>query len=164
MRQKDTDGIAIQGSISDEWQKEFLGSGYELFRAGTWKRSLWRVKWWMGMRLLMELSGRLILFMLGLCFGFWDWGDQGRVGVRCVTLSRHRADALIVVCRVENESLDHDEQAEQDRVGFRHDMRSWGELWNEIGEQTGTVWKPTTIEPGGSDGPSHFAVRMHSEY
>ncbi|KAJ5871235.1 uncharacterized protein N7529_003588 [Penicillium soppii] len=100
----------------------------------------------------------------GALFRLLGLGDQGRVGVRCVTLSRHRADALIVVCRVENESLDHGEQAEQDRVGFRHDMRSWGELWNEIGEQTGTVWKPTTIEPGGSDGPSHFAVRMHSEY
>jgi SAM-dependent methyltransferase len=126
---------------------EFVDLGYELFRdkEGEGGKINWHlanvfddedVAW-------KQLAGKISIIYTGSFFHLFDRDEQLAAAKRVVSLLKPEAGVLLLGRQVGNE-----EPGDFDASGYigekkryRHNPQSWKELWDEVGEATGTKWK-----------------------
>lgn len=91
---------------------------------------------------LTKLAGQINIIYTGSFFHLFDRDEQLAVGQRVVQLLVPQPGSLVIGRQVGNE-----EPGEFSRSGYlgerkryRHNAESWKQLWDELGDKTGTKW------------------------
>jgi hypothetical protein len=93
---------------------------------------------------LATLDGRFDIVHSASFFHLFGWDDQVKIGERVVRFFKPGAKALVLgrqVGRREPLSLEAYQQQEEKR--YHHNVTTLQNLWDAIGERTGTKWKAT---------------------
>jgi hypothetical protein len=118
--------------------------GYELFNdKGKLKATFLPADIFDPESALKQIDGQISIIYTGSFFHLFDWDEQFRIAKRIVPLLKPETNSLIVGRQVGNVDA-----GVHSRVGFgdkkerfRHNPASWAELWQKVGEETGTKWK-----------------------
>ncbi|KAK3322624.1 hypothetical protein B0H66DRAFT_554854 [Apodospora peruviana] len=89
-----------------------------------------------------QLAGQIDIVYVGAVFHLFSLQEQEMMAVRLVQLLAPRAGSLII-----GRQSGSEEAGEFSRAGdkngkshFRHNPQSWRELWDRVGERTGSKW------------------------
>lgn len=145
-RQLINDGAPAENLHGSDLVQAFIDLGYDLFgdRNGEGKKISWHVAnifddtdpaW-------EDLRGRLSIVYTGSFFHLFDWDEQVAVAKRIVTLLKPEPDVLLVGRQIGSISAGEFERAQggDNKRRYRHNPQSWKELWEKVGEATGTKW------------------------
>ena len=148
LRQLAADGAPGSNLIGTDIEQDFLDLGYKLFK----DRDTFAARFIAGDLLNAEshsidaINGQVDIIHASRLFHLFGWDDQVKLGVRLVAFFNPEADALIVGTQVGNmEPLDRAAHAEQGLGWYRHNAETWQQLWDEIGDKTGTKWKAAAV-------------------
>lgn len=146
LRQLIHDGAPPENLHGSDLRHEFVDLGYELFkdREGAGSKIGWHVAdifdayapaW-------LELKGNVSIVYTGSFFHLFDRDEQVSVAKRIVELLKPESNVLLVGRQVGNENAGDFERASYigEKKRYRHNVRSWKELWSEVGEATGSKW------------------------
>jgi SAM-dependent methyltransferase len=170
LRQLATDGAPAANLIGVDIHPEFLELGYELFRdKGTFEARFLAGDLVNPDSSLAEIYGKVDIIHAAALFHLFGWDDQVKIGVRFVKLFRPEANALVVGRQIANfDPLDPTDHANQNLGWYRHNMKTWQQLWNVIGEKTDTRWKAmgylSEINRSAPDAPGPKAVMNFAVY
>lgn len=91
---------------------------------------------------LNKLDGQIDIVYTGSFFHLFDYADQYKIALRVVELLNPKSGSMLIGRQVGNVNPgDYQREGypgEQKR--FRHDGKTWAELWRKVGEETGTKW------------------------
>jgi len=92
---------------------------------------------------LKELYGQMSIVYTGSFFHLFDRSEQLDVAKRVVQLLKPEAGSTIIGRQMGNLTSGSYEAGGYvgEKARFRHNPKSWEDLWDEIGEATGTKWK-----------------------
>lgn len=131
--------------------KDFISLGYELFQ----DRDRFQAQFVVGDALnsspsLEPLDGQFDIIHASSFLHLFGWDEQVRIGARLVRFFKPETkEAAMIVGRqvgaYEAPSLQvwREQLAEGTVKNYRHDLKSWQLLWDEIGEKSGTKWEAT---------------------
>jgi ubiquinone/menaquinone biosynthesis C-methylase UbiE len=146
LRQLAFDGAPATNLVGADLRPEFVELGYELFR----DKDTFGAQFVTGDVLaptdagLATLDGKFDIVHTASFFHLFGWDDQVKVGERLVRFFKPGAKALVLgrqVGRREPLSLEAYQQQEEKR--YHHNVATLQNLWDVIGERTGTRWKAT---------------------
>lgn len=134
------DGAPSEALFGLEIQKEFISLGYEFFNdrdtfKGTFinadllDRENEEVK---------EVQGTFGIVQLGMVLHIWDLEGQTRACERVVELLKPEKGVLVVGQSVGN--VVGKESPARGRMIYKHDVKSFTRMWEEVGRRTGTEW------------------------
>ncbi|KAB5578313.1 hypothetical protein GE09DRAFT_952277 [Coniochaeta sp. 2T2.1] len=134
------DGAPSSSLYGLEIQSEFIELGYEFFadrdsfrgrfiNADLLDRSNPEVK---------KLEGTLGIVQLGMVLHIWDLEGQTGACERVVELLKDERGVLVVGQSVGN--VEGKEFPARGRMIFKHDVETFGKMWDEVGRRTGTSW------------------------
>ena len=94
--------------------------------------------------LVAALAGRVDIVHAGAFFHLFGLEEQERAAMRVVQLLAPRPGSLVIGRQSGAEEAGEFSSSSYSRAGgrkhFRHNPRSWKELWDRVGERTGTEW------------------------
>lgn len=146
LRQLAVDGAPAANLIGTDLQQGFLDLGYDLFK----DRDTFEGKFLAGDLLnpddhsLDEINGKVDIIHAAALFHLFDWEDQVKLGIRLVKFFKKGANKAMVVGRQIGTlyPLDRATYKEEDGPSwYRHNLETWQDIWDEIGDKTGTEWK-----------------------
>lgn len=140
------DGAPSGNLHGSDLRREFVDLGYDLFRDK--EREGGKITWhvadifddadpaWR------NLGGKLSIVYTGSFFHLFDREEQLTVAKRVVSLLKAEPGVLLLGRQVGSEKAgDFDASGYiGEKKRFRHDLQSWGKLWEEVGKATGTKW------------------------
>lgn len=147
IRQLIADGAPPENLHGSDLRQEFVGLGYELFpdREREGRKISWHLAnvfddadpaW-------KDITGKISIIYTGAFFHLFDRDEQLAVAKRVVSLLKPEPGVLLLGRQVGNDNPGtfsaSGYSGEKER--FRHNVQSWTELWNEVGEATGSKWK-----------------------
>ena len=96
-----------------------------------------------GDKALESLDGKIDIIHAASFFHLFSWDDQVRVGERLVSFFKPNAEKATLVGRQMGTHTPGPRTGEagEGSSRYRHNVESFQELWNVIGERTGTKWK-----------------------
>lgn len=166
LRQLAFDGAPARNLIGIDLQQGFLNLGFELFQ----DRDTFTGRLLAGDLLnsadesLEEINGKVDVIHAAALFHLFDWEDQVMLGTRLVKFFKANANAAMVVGRQIGTLYPHDRATYKDHGGpgwYRHNLKTWQDLWDEIGEKTGTKWRVSgTIRPFADDHSGRAALNF----
>ncbi|KAI1739178.1 hypothetical protein F4680DRAFT_150065 [Xylaria scruposa] len=136
VRQLIADGVPSERLYGTDLQDSFLDLGYDLFRDRDRNRATFVV----GDMLqeeeprLEELTGKIDIIYASAFFHLFQREDQIKAGKRMVKFLKPENQNAIIFGHNGGPKI----------VGWEKyvlDEETWGHMWNEIGEATGTTWK-----------------------
>jgi hypothetical protein len=93
-----------------------------------------------------EIKRKVDIIHASALFHLLRCDDQVKIGIRFVELFKPDANAPVVGRQIANfEPLDPVEHVNQGHGWYRHNMRTWQQLWDVVGGKTGTQWKATGV-------------------
>lgn len=159
LRQLALSGVPAENLAGTDIDKEFISLGYELFQ----DRDRFPAQFVVGDVLnsspsLDSLDGQFDIIHASSFLHLFGWDEQVRIGTRLVRFFKPETkEAAMIVGRqvgaYEAPSLEpwREQLAKGTVKNYRHDLKSWQLLWDEIGEKSGTKWEAT----------GEFFSRMH---
>lgn len=146
LRQLAFDGAPALNLIGIDLQQGFLDLGFDLFK----DRDTFGGKFLAGDLLspdddsLDEINGKVDIIHAAALFHLFDWEDQVTLGARLVNFFNKNSSNAMVVGRQIGTLYPPDRATYKQQDGphwYRHNLETWQELWDEIGDNTGTKWK-----------------------
>ncbi|KAI0185551.1 hypothetical protein EV127DRAFT_348011 [Xylaria flabelliformis] len=146
------DGVDSSRLFGTDVEPRFLDIGYDLFR----DRNKFKGRFVIGDILkqgeeqdedvLSALDAKMTFIHATSFFHLFTWDDQVRAATRMVRfLHPDRRDVMLFGRQVGTMLPRNNGKAGSDKV-YLHNADSWQQLWDEVGQRTGTKWK-TTMEP-----------------
>lgn len=143
------DGVPGENLYGADLRLDFLELGYELFQdKGTLKAHFLEGDVFEedgeadGGKELRKLDGKIDVIYAASFLHLFSWEEQVRVGIRMVRLMTE--DSLVFGRQVGNTRPGaYARRADMSRTRYRHDPDTFQNLWDVIGEKTGTKWKVT---------------------
>lgn len=145
LRQLAVDGAPEQHLVGTDIQQGFLDLGYELFK----DRDTFQAQFIAGDLLSPETAafesmlGKIDIIHAAALFHLFGWEDQVKLGTRLVQFFKPEArDAMIVGRQIGTFApMDLASHRKQGSGWYRHNMQTWQQLWDEVGQNTGSRWK-----------------------
>jgi len=135
------DGAPDSSLYGAELESQYLELGYELildrdtFRAKLIVADIFDEK-----GPLQEIDGKMDIVHIGLFLHLFDLGGQRKICERIVRLLKNEKGVLVLGTQV-GSTKPKDVPFGVAKNVFRHDETTFGKLWKEVGEKTGSVWK-----------------------
>ena len=130
-------------------ESQYLELGYELFLdRDTFRAKLIEADIFDEQGPLQEIDGKMDIVHIGLFLHLFDLGGQRKICERIVKLLKNEKGVLVLGTQVGSTQPKDVPFGEAKNV-FRHDEKTFEELWKEVGEKTGTVWKVTASMDNG---------------
>lgn len=166
LRQLASDGAPAANLVGIDLRQGFLDLGYELFK----DRDTFEGRLLAGDLLspsddsLDEMDGKIDIIHAAALFHLFDWEDQVTLGIRLVKFFKADADKAMVVGRQIGTLYPSDRATYKDHGGpgwYRHNLETWQDLWDEIGDKTGTAWRVSgTIRPFADNSTGRAALNF----
>ncbi|KAL6720017.1 multidrug-resistance type transporter [Lecanora helva] len=139
-----SDGARSENIYGADLYGEFMELGYHLFKDRKSLKSTFFPTDIMNERdlLLNGLSGQMDVVYMGLFLHHFDFETCVQVCVRVSKLLKPKPGSLVMGCQVG--SLVGDTKPIPIPSGgilWRHDIKSFEKVWEQVGEQTGTKWR-----------------------
>lgn len=144
IRQLVLDGAPSSNTYGSDLWGDFFEVGYQLFKDKDRLQTIFIVAdvFDDDSELVTELAGKVDITYTGAFFHLFTLDEQEKVAARVVQLVAPKPGSLIV-----GRQSGGAQTCEEERKGdtgskkyFRHNAQSWKELWERIGENTGTRW------------------------
>ncbi|KAB5550009.1 hypothetical protein GE09DRAFT_1128660 [Coniochaeta sp. 2T2.1] len=134
------DGAPSSSLYGLEIQSEFISLGYDFFadRETFGGRFIAADLLDRANREVKELEGTFGVVQLGMVLHIWDLEGQTRACERVVELLKDEKGVLVVGQSVGN--VEGKEFPARGRMIFKHDVETFGKMWDEVGRRTGTSW------------------------
>jgi len=148
IRQLVSDGVPSENCYGSDLRAEFLELGYELFKdKGKIKSTFIPANVFEYDSPLMQIYGQMSVVYTGSFFHLFDWDQQFEIAKRVVQLLKPESGVMVIGRQMGNDSPgDYNKSGYPGERGrFRHNAKTWAELWDEVGEATGTQWKVDAI-------------------
>jgi hypothetical protein len=147
LRQLIASGAPPENLHGSDLRQEFVNLGYELFTDKGREGS--KISWHLGnvfddeAAAWVELKGVPSIVYTGAFFHLFDRDEQVLVAKRVVSLLKDEPNVLLLGRQVGNDNAGVFEASGYvgEKQRYRHNVQSWTEFWDEIGEATGTKWK-----------------------
>lgn len=146
IRQLVFDGAPSKNLAGTDLRPEFVELGYELFR----DKEILESQFVTGDALdandmsLEVLHGKFDIVHTASFFHLFGWDDQLKVGKIIVKFFKPDAKALVVGRQVgTRQPITVSESKGLGKKKYHHDVKTFQELWDEIGKSTVTKWKVT---------------------
>jgi hypothetical protein len=101
---------------------------------------------------LVELAGKINIIYTGAFFQVFNFDQQETIAARIVQLLVPQPASVIIRQQSGSETAGDYSRASDTsrRKHFRHNPESWQELWDGVGEKTGSIWsvKANLRSPG----------------
>ncbi|GAM82160.1 hypothetical protein ANO11243_001390 [Dothideomycetidae sp. 11243] len=136
------DGAPSENLYGCDLRLDFMNIGYDLFLdKNTLKSKFLAADVFDDQSALETLKGKIDIIVSSAFFHLFDLERQKVVARLVVRLLKPRKDSLLVGRQIGN--LTPMRREYKHRPGthvFRHNVETWKEFWNEVGEETGTRW------------------------
>jgi len=146
LRQLAFDGAPADNLTGADLRPEFIELGYELFR----DKDTFGAHFVTGDILnptdtgLATLDGKFDIVHTASFFHLFGWDDQVKIGERLVRFFKPGAKALVLGRQSARwEPLSVEAWRKTDEKKYHHNVASLQQLWDVIGEKTGTKWRVT---------------------
>ncbi|ROV90629.1 hypothetical protein VMCG_10026 [Cytospora schulzeri] len=147
LRQLVFDGAPSVNLTGTDIRQEFIKLGYELFR----DRDTFEAKFVTGDILddrdegLAILDGKFDIIHAAAFFHLLDWSTQVKNGARLVQLFKPGTRSALLVGRQigSRQPLRVEQSVEKGERTYLHNIETMQDMWNVIGEDTGTIWEVT---------------------
>ena len=127
---------------SDRWG-DFISISYELFKdKDRLQTTFITADVFDDSSTLTNLAGQMNIIYTGDFFHLFSLEDQERIALRIVQLLEPQPGSLIIGRQSGSENPGEYSRSgdTSGRKHFRHNPQSWKELWDRVGEQTGSKW------------------------
>ena len=149
IRQLVHDGAPSTNTYGSDLWEGLMEVGYELFRDRERLQTTFIAAdvFDDASALVGALAGRVDIVYTGAFFHLFGLEEQERAAMRVVQLLAPRSGSLVVGRQSGSEEAGEfsSSRAGDKRGGgrkhFRHNPQSWKELWDRVGEKTGTKWE-----------------------
>lgn len=139
------DGVPSERLIGVDLHPEFIEQGYELFR----DRETLKAKFITANVLdestenpLGKLNNSIDMVHVASFLHLWDWDMQVQLCERIVALLRDRPGGLVFGRQVGTvKPGEYPSRTEKEKVIWRHDVETFGRMWEVVGSKTGTTWR-----------------------
>ncbi|RYP01503.1 hypothetical protein DL764_006198 [Monosporascus ibericus] len=166
LRQLAFDGVDSSRLYGMDSESRFLRVGYELFRdrdtlkatlvAGDVLASGEKDEGEDASRLL---NGKMTIIHVMSFFHLFSWQAQVRAAMRMINFLKPDDADVMIFGRHVGTTDPPDVEGRQGRQRYLHNAETWQDLWDHVGELTGTRWRTEVefidkagIEMGGADG------------
>jgi len=144
IRQLLSDGVPASNCYGSDLRPEFIDLGYDLFqdreRAGITflPGDVFDPK-----SDIARLNGSISIIYTGAFFHLFSRPEQLAIATRIVSLLKAESNVMVIGRQVGNTNPGNYTESgyEGEKERYRHSDKSWAELWDEVGEKTGTKWK-----------------------
>ena len=138
------DGAPASSLYGAELESQYLELGYELFLdRDTLKANFIVADIFDEHGPLQDLDGKMSIVYIGLFLHLFDLDEQQRICERIVRLLKNEKGVLVLGTQV-GSTKPKDVPFGASKNVFRHDEKTFGELWRAVGEKTNTEWNVTT--------------------
>ena len=123
---------------------EFINLGYDLFLdRRTIKSTFIPANIFDKDSALSQLTGQMSIVYAGAFFHLFGWDDQFEIAKRVVRLLKPQPGAMLIGRQLGNVKPGYFAESGYpgEKGRFRHNDRSWAELWFKVGEATDSKWK-----------------------
>ncbi|KAF2428676.1 hypothetical protein EJ08DRAFT_592157 [Tothia fuscella] len=153
IRQLVSDGVPSENLYGADLREDFMAMGYDLFD----DRKTLRTKFIAADVFddnsdLNQLYGEISMVYTGSFFHLFHYDEQVAVAKRIIQILKPETGVTIIGRQMGNEKSGDYEAAGYvgEKQRFRHNADSWEELWNKVGDETGTKWKTEAVleDPG----------------
>jgi len=142
------DGAPSINTYGSDLLGEFLYIGFELFKdKDRLQTTFIAADVFDNSSQLTELAGQMNIIYTGSFFHLFSLEEQEKIALRIIQLLVPQPGSLII-----GRQFGSEESGEYSRTGdkgvrkyFRHNPQSWKELWDRVGENTGSRW---SVEAG----------------
>ena len=135
------DGAPMSSLYGAELESQYLDLGYELFLdKNTFGAKLIVADIFDDPGPLAEIDGKMEIVYIGLFLHLFDLDEQRKICERIVRLLKNEKGVLVLGTQVGN-TKPKDVPFGAAKKVFRHDEKSFENLWKEVGEKTGSEWK-----------------------
>ena len=111
---------------------------------------------------LNQLNGQISNVFIGSFLHLFNWDQQFAICKRIVSLLDLSKENLVLGRQVGNvEASEYEKHIladDQNKTRFRHNTESFAELWNKVGEATGTKWETKASQLSLTEVESYAAV------
>ncbi|KIW06864.1 uncharacterized protein PV09_02540 [Verruconis gallopava] len=140
------EGARPENCYGSDLRQEFIDLGFDLFQDRDRQGS--KINWLVGNIFdddssLSSIKNQISIIYTGSFFHLFNWEEQFDIAKRVVSLLKPEPGVLICGRQVGNENpgLYTSSGYTGERQRYRHNIKSWTEFWDEVGEATGTNWK-----------------------
>jgi hypothetical protein len=139
------DGAPQQNMCGMDLRHEFIDLGYDLFldRATLQSEMVGGVDVFdEGNGALKKVEGQIDVVYTSSFFHLFDWDQQVTVAKRVVKMLKPQPGSMLFGRHTANLVAKHYPSRHLPESNpYRHNEESWGNLWKQVGEETGTSWK-----------------------
>jgi len=144
IRQLVSDGVPSENCYGSDLRPEFIELGYELFKdREKLKATFLPADIFDDESPLTQIYSQMSIVYTGSFFHLFDRNEQIDVAKRVVQLLKPEPGSMVIGRQVGN--INPREYSRSGYAGekgrFRHDPKSWQDLWDKVGETTGTKWE-----------------------
>lgn len=136
------DGVPGSVLIGSDLHRGFLDLGYDLFKdKDNLDSKFIAADVFESQSALTPLEGKIDILHTSSFFHLFGYEGQKKIARRVVQLLKPQKDSLLVGRQVGNVRA-HEEESSASGSGnmFLQNVESWKQMWEEIGEETGTQW------------------------
>lgn len=137
------DGAPQENLHGTDLRQEFFDLGYDLFRdRDTCKTEFFASNVFQPDEQRDKLNGTISVIYAGAFFHLFDRPEQIAVAKRVVQLLKPEPGTMVLGRQVGNvEPARYEHRTNSGHHMFRHNAESWQQMWDEVGEETGSKWK-----------------------
>lgn len=135
------DGVPSEKTYGSDLKLDFMQLGYEMFLdKETLKTTFVAGDVFDAESDLKQLHGQIDILQASAFFHLFDREKQKKVAHRVVKLLKPREGSLLVGRQVGSVKPGEYSHRTNSEMMFRHDPSSWTQMWDEIGQETGSKW------------------------
>lgn len=135
------DGVPSEKTYGSDLKLDFMQLGYEMFLdKETLKTTFVAGDVFDDESALSKLHGQIDILQASAFFHLFDREKQKKVGHRVVKLLKPKEGSLLVGRQVGSVKPGEYSHRTNSEMMFRHDPSSWKQMWDEIGQETGSKW------------------------
>jgi hypothetical protein len=136
--------VPAENCYGADLRADFMALGYDLFKdKDKLKTKFIAADVFDDDSPLTNLYGQMSIVYTGSFFHLFYYDEQLTVAKRVVKLLKPTAGSMVVGRQMGNVNSGFHSQSgyEGEKPRYRHNAESWAELWDKVGEETGTKWK-----------------------
>lgn len=137
------DGAPSENLYGTDLRQEFIDLGYDLFQDHKTLKSTFIVADAFDPESpLKQLNGQMSIIYAGSFFHLFDWDGQFAMAKRVVELLKPEPGSMLLGRQAGNINPGEYIRAgyNGERKRWRHDPKTWKEMWELVGKETGTKW------------------------
>ena len=144
IRQLVFDGAPSKNTYGSDFYSGYFPVGYELFKdQDRLQTTFIEADIFDDTSKLMELEGKINIIYAGAFFHLFGLEEQKKIATRVVQLLVSQPGSMVCGQQSGNEKPgEYGRKGDTSgRTSFRHSSQSWKELWEHVGEITGSKWE-----------------------